>query len=488
MKVYIIGGGPSGLFTSIICTHLGIPCEIYEKNSYIGGHHHVDEENDTMHAPRLLSWDGFKNVQNVLKSIGMNETNTCLDNYVFNTRILKHCNLIDNIKLWYAFTIDYPLRCKQLFKISAHDYFEKLFGNGTCKKYTSLISAFIAASSENAPVVKILDGISSNIYFYEKSRTFPTDNDWIRRIETWLVSKNVRINKETTIDDFVLNSSKTKIQQFSTNGHVVELNKDDKIAMCMDPEGIIELLENSIKEVQDNWMPWGEFKHVLGKSTYKSIGFRIDFSKNGKRANISKWDAREYTDWEILLKMHNKHSNSMNGVMCDLMKISKYTGKTADETPPDELKNEIKRQLENADPSISIINVIIHKDVWFNSTTWKVSHSAAALHADYGFIPSKGKIGNLNIVNSLIERTFPITTIETCCEVAINYVNSLSSNKFKVVRHGNYELKNRIVIFIVGAVLPLIILIKITSILAKQVIYNVNSSFKNDKLKNIFYK
>ena len=65
MKIHIIGGGPTGLFISVLCNELNIDCEIYEKNTYIGGHHYIDEKNETMHAPRLIS-KLFKNYFNIL--------------------------------------------------------------------------------------------------------------------------------------------------------------------------------------------------------------------------------------------------------------------------------------------------------------------------------------------------------------------------------------------------------------------------------------
>ena len=72
-----------------------------------------------------------------------------------------------------------------------------------------------------------------------------------------------------------------------------------------------------------------------------------------------------------------------------------------------------------------------------------------------GLFKPIGKISNLQIRNSLTKgRTFAITTVETCSEAAISYINSISKKKIKHEKYSN----NRFAMFIVGISIPIIIL------------------------------
>ena len=254
-----------------------------------------------------------------------------------------------------------------------------------------------------------------------------------------------------------MNVASGRVVSLEVDNSLIALAPDDEIALCIDPQGIVKLFESCDTTVKTNWTPeWNTFKTMLRESSYKSIGFRVDVAQPHEDP-VALWKGRAVTDWEIILRVRSP--TSYDGVVCDLSRMSSVTKKSIDETPPDALKTELARQIEEAH-GCRVTDIVLHHDASFDGARWQVQHSTVALNAKHGFFRSRGdNLVNLSLVTSLVERTFVVTTVETCCEAAIRFVNRISSDtKFPYVQHPTYDFSTRARYFILGAFMPVSIL------------------------------
>lgn len=441
MKVHIIGGGPTGLFIAVLCNKLNIDCEIYEKNKYIGGHHYINEENETMHAARLIS-KTFKNFFNIL--------NLCkIKPKLYNQKWLVNHNINRNqiFEWWYSVFIDFPLNYHKLKKTRSVDYLSKLDDN--LKKYMMHVNTYIAAETNKAPITKLLVvNLILLMQFFKVDQNLVNDNHWINCIEEHLNKNKIKINKEYTITN--LDIKNNKVISFIANEKNIDLKKDDQLVMAMDPQGIIKLLENTDIKIKNNWGNFNEFKKNLLTSTYKSIGITI-ITENIDTYDNNTWIANKITYLNLTL-FYNKNGY-FYAAICDLNK--KVNNKKIENIEPKRLKKIILKDLNNNYPEIKVKQIKFHNDAWFSNNQWNCSHTACAQDAHVGLFEPIGNISNLQFRNSLTKgRTFIISTVETCSEAAISYINSISEKKIKHIKHSH----NRFLIFIIGISVPIIIL------------------------------
>ena len=456
-KIYIIGGGPSGLFIATICSHLNIECEIYEKNTYIGGHHHINTTNNTTHSPRLIWLGGWYNLQTIFKL-----SNIKTKNYVQKQ---KHNNLetfgiYDYLLVWYYLLIHFPINFDKLQKTKSETYFNKF--NDNMKDVLLHLNTFLAAETRNAPIVKLLTSLTIIRIqaLFNNSQLVP-DNHWIEGLENYINSKGNKINKSTKVTDLVIKNN--RIVSFKQNNNQINIGSEDEVVLAMDPHGIIGLLTNSQPELKNNWGEFNEFKTKLEMSTYKSIGITI--YTNNKDIKPYLWEVSVPTKYNITL-FHHK-DGVYHASICDLHK--KYNGKKIENIHPIELKKIIRDDIKKSYPELMITNIDFHDDAWFDGHVWNCKHTACAQHADIGLFKPKGIIENLQFRNSLTEgRSFIITTLETCSEAAIDYINSLPNTQ-KIPHHiHRYDtLLQRLSLLSVGLGVPLIIIIVFYKILKK---------------------
>lgn len=451
-KIHIIGGGPTGLFIALLCKKVNLNCEIYEKNEYIGGHHYINEYKNTMHAPRLIWISGKKNLQKILndchfkkEKIDQKQQYPQINNFPFD----------DIITLWYSLFFDLPLNYTKLYKTRSCDYLSKF--NDQTKEYLFHINTFIAAESKNAPITKMfvcftflyISGLYQNIF--SNTTNLKIDNHWINGIEKELTKNNVKMNKSTTVTN--LNVQNNKVVSFLSNGNYIKVNDGDEVVMAMDPQGIIKLLSNTNQNLKNNWGKFDDFKKNLIMSTYKSIGFTIE--TNIENDTNDTWLLNRTTSLNITL--YYGSNGSFYGSICDLEKV--IDGKQIEQINPEELKRIIVKDMNQSYPEINIQNIKIHNDAWYDGEKWQCSHTACAQDARVGLFEPKGNIENLQFRNSLTKgRTYIITTLETCSESAISYINSISDTKVEHYKHDYSSLHKRLFLLSIGIIVPLIVI------------------------------
>ena len=449
MKVYIVGGGPTGLFTAIICTKLGIPCEVFEKSDRLGGHHNMNSR--TMHAPRLLSWTAFRNMRNVLESIGYKPhfTPSGLKAAFFS----RKCSVTDIPKLWYKVFVKYPLYQERMFKTPMEEEVSDL--SPECSTVLRQATVYIAGQARRAPSCKMTAAASWKVIDslkMKKGKILEDDNHWWEHMVTWLEDHGVPIHRNIMLKS--CETADNRVTSLEFENRLVKMGPNDHVALCMDPQGFLNLLRTQ-ELLAGNWGP-GAMEH-LKHSTYHSIGFRVDLDCH---LPPNKWFLTVVTDWEIILRPR-RSGNELDCVVCDLSKVSSHTKKSIWVTPPNEFKKEIARQLNEQLPC-KVKNVELHDDAWFAKGQWHNKHTAVSLDAKYGFFPSQGRLKNIHYVSPMTWRTYIITTVETCCEVAIRFVNRVSPNKqFPLYEHVQYSTPWRAQVLVVPNTIMLLVIVGI---------------------------
>ena len=449
-KIHIIGGGPTGIFIALLCSSINIKCEIYEKNTYIGGHHYIDEYNNTEHAPRIINLQHYINLKNILIK---NNISYDIDKNTSGATDKKIPFNIDYIKLLFLLFVFFPLY-PDFFKNNSLVEIMNIFKfHENTIRLMLLLNTYVAAEANNSPSNKMFIFI---LYFsILNSRTewelLKCNNKWIKNIELELISRNVKINKSTKITNLSIKNN--RVVSFKKNENIVKLDNNDEVVMSMDPQGIINLLKNSQKELKNNWGDFNDFKKKMDKSSYKSIGFKYIVEKKLSTALF----LQKNTKLNLVLQVIN--DTEINGVICDLNQ--EYNGIKIKHIHPIKLSEIFKEVLNQAYPEIVIIDINFHKDSWFDGQQWQCSHTACAQHVDIGLFKPKGNIANLQFRNSLTEgRTFVITTVETCSEAAIDYVNSINPvNKLPHHKHVYDSVLQRLALLSIGLGVPLVSLI-----------------------------
>jgi len=448
-KIHIIGGGPTGLFIANICSYLKIECEIYEKNSYIGGHHHIDEYNNTEHAPRIINLAYYKNMFEILKKCNISYSLKKTGDKMNGPK--EHW--LDLIKLFIILFVAFPLYSKYFERNTLLDVLKDFQISKQGIENILIKNTYVAAETFNSPANKIIIFYLFFLLLTDKSewKILNTNNHWIDGLENYIKSKKIKINKSTKVSNLVVDNN--RVISFIQNGTVVNVGAEDNVVMAMDPQGIINLLKKSQSELKNNWGNFNDFKTKLEMSTYKSIGFKC-FLYN----KYSKYDLM-FQPTKLRLVLNILNTDEISGSICDLNQ--KYDGQQLKNINPNKLKQIIKKTIMNTYSEIEIREVIFHNDAWFNGYEWENSHTAVAQHAHIGLIKPKGNITNLQIRNSLTEgRTFVITTLETCSEAAIDYVNSISEKKkFPHHKHVYDSLLQRTTLLSIGLGIPLVTII-----------------------------
>lgn len=463
MKVYIVGGGPTGLFTAIVCTKLGIPCEVFERSDRFGGHHNMNDR--TMHAPRMLSWNAFRNMRYVLESIGY--TPRFVAGGVKADYFTDKCTVTDVSTMWYKVFVKFPFYQQVMFKTPLQEEISCV--SPECRAVLNQATAYIAARSDDAPSCKMAAAASWKVIDslkMRKGKIMADDNRWWEHMVSWLEDHGVPLHKNTMLQSCETDGK--RVTSLGFKGRLVKMGPTDHVALCMDPQGFKKLLRTQ-KSLVANW-GHGAMKH-LKHSMYHSIGFRVDLDG---RLPPNKWFLSTVTDWEIIMRPR-RSGTQMDCVVCDLTKVSGHTKKSILVTPPEEFKTEVSRQLQKHLPC-NVVNIEFHDDTWFAKGKWHNKHTAVAINAKYGFFPSQGRLQNIHFVSPMTWRTYVITTVETCCEVAIRFVNRISSTEqFPLYEHGQYSLPYRAQVFLIPNTLLLLVIVatictirKTTSILASN--------------------
>ena len=401
-----------------------------------------------MHSPRMIPRYSYYNFNNLINSFSFKKKEIKIAEFE-----LGSVSYSDMLRLFYSVYLDFPINYDKLSKTRSKDYLKKF--SPKTRNYIHHLNTFVAAETHNAPITKLLTVLAENnfdLLNQNKWNYLEIDNHWINGIEQELLKNNIKIYKSTKVSNLGIKNN--RIVSFNANYKKINLNFLDEVVMAMDPQGIINLLEKSHQKIKNNWGDFNIFKQKLIMSSYKSIGITVITKDYNQKNNI--WLIKNPTF--LNLTMYHTKNGIYYASICDLKKT--INGIKIEHINPIQLKKIIQKDINKSFPQIVIKDIKFHEDARFDGQKWQCSHTACAQDAHVGLLEAKGQIDNLQFRNSLTKgRTYVITTLETCTEAAIDYINSVSIKKVKHIKYDYNSPSKKIKLLSIGVIIPLIIII-----------------------------
>lgn len=455
MNYVIIGGGPTGLSLAYALSNSNYNITLIEKNDQLGGSWNSQwvgkywSENN----PRVLLYGGY--LKNFLNEIGINEKDL---EYVYgnflqlNYKMMKF--ILSNINKW-----DIPTILKILIKynmIISNETLQEVLNNNNLdqktKRTISIISILISDRPEKTNINDFFMTQFTTLYQYKDS------NLWHRNVEKILKSKGVTIYKNTLVTNIV--SSNNKITGVNINNKLLEA---DRVFLCCQSSGILNILNNSNDIIKNNWYQWNVMKEWCKNTYYIGFGFQMHFFETVNTPNQWCWSCT--SDWTvIILPVSNWLTTYTNGnevktvwscCIVDMDTKSKYLNKTANEcltkdVVVDECVRQIKTKLDVGNNFITTTskNLVRINDKWESENTGFSKGS-------YDDLPMRGKLDNLFALGCFTEKNKPsIAHKGTAILSTVNYLNTYEPEIESF--HNRWSVFN-IMIFIIIIILIIIV-------------------------------
>jgi len=433
MDICIIGGGPTGLRIADKLSNLGYKIKLFDKEDTLGGCWKVDWEDGYYreHSPRVMTTN-YKRTLELFKRLGHKTAAIYGNSFEVSTMFIRYMYR-------YMSTMDLLKVSKSVLFISKEDKrsLKKWIDDNKITKQgeraLSKLGISMSTNSKEMYAYPFFSAISEG-----GGGTFiqSVDNDqWIRTWETVITEQpNIKIYKNYKIKSIKPNHS---------DGFTVVVNNDrdfeTDVVICAIPlYGLKDILHNSPKQIQNNWMDYNKMSDFTIASSYSGIGIQLHF-KN-KMPDPSVWYAN-FTDWDLEVISIGSYSSELSKdihikdvwscVIVDTNAKSKYLKKSANDIPDiNQVIEETIRQLSfSYGISILPFKVTVAKGIKYNKGKkyWDMEHSAFN-PTKHGVFPQSGELDNLYSVGP--HNFYEIAVMENAFRSADIFVNKFK-NKIK---------------------------------------------------------
>lgn len=369
----IVGAGPTGLTLAQMLSKKSKKILLIESDKNVGGCHKVYRTNDdlfTEHSPRVYS-SSYVNFMNVVKDMGSN-FNDLFSVYNFSITSIGFQG-IKNLNVRESFLI-------------ALEYFKFLMNNtnGDNVSIDQFSSDFTPRAKDYLDrLCRLTDGAAGDRFSLNKllrliddqslhtlyQPKFPTDYALFKIWEDYIVSSgNVQILKDTEVTAVTKNNV--------TVDNSSQLFTADKVILAIPPKNARKLVDPKIfPEVMDyikyipvtyHWRDHLKLPSVHGfPSSYWGVAFTVttDYSSDTEPG----------------------YRTVMSTVITRVDFVSKNTGKTANESTPEEIIEEVFKQLNESFPGIPKADktiMSVSDDTAYVSTVF--NHSGVPFELDSG--------------------------------------------------------------------------------------------------------
>lgn len=361
--VLVIGGGPSGLTSSLLLSD-NHNVTLLESAPSIGGCWKVERvgKYTVEHSPKVL----FKNLSSdffwLMKKIGYRSNLIQLYKnvkYEVLQYIWTHFTLIDIMTMFtmWITKVDGSVG-KHLYKLSKR-------GQLAFKK---IVMLYGASSMENLSMYEVLKQSMQLVLVFPffTVEYLKHNNEWQNNMYKVLFDKDVNIQCNTHITRINIYENKIKSVE-DRNG--IEY-KADKFIFALPLYELNNLLRNSVKYISECYFGSETSREMfVSKSTYIGVGFSFYFMKPQAHP---KFGYPTKTDWNIVVSALSPTKWSV--VVVDVKSKSRYLDKCVDE-----LENiytigkEIARQLH-----VRPLTIIPHSKLWYDhiQKKWETIHSS----------------------------------------------------------------------------------------------------------------
>ena len=434
MKYTIIGAGPCGLSLAYILSLNNINVDIIEQSNQFGGSWNsqwIEDKYFSENSPRVLINSGYTKL--FLDSIGIN--NSDLD-VVYgsvigtNLKILKFMYKFFNFCDYFKFVYYIILYKIITSNYTVQDILDDSSLSKDCKKFITIFSILINAPPNQTNMNDFAGTLNLSTTGFQQ---FKEPNKWHEILEyKFKKMKNVNIYKNTKINKILLKNNKVH-QIVSDDNKIFET---DKVFLCTQSTGILNILENSDLRVKNNWFKFDYFKEWCKNTSYNGLSFQLHFDSIVDYTDDWCWSCN--TDWFIIitpvsnwLKVISKDSKIKTVWSCTIVSQnvkSKNINKTANECNIDEFINESLFQINQKLKIPKPYKITVSENLKKIDNEWK-SYNTGFTRGKYEYLPMKGNIKNLFALGSFTDTSYShVSFMETSIRASIIYLNKYEKN------------------------------------------------------------
>lgn len=431
--ICIIGAGPTGLALAYYARkrNPGSKITLIEKNKNVGGAWN-DTWTDsyfTHHSPKVIS-SAYVNTFELWRDAGIRKT------------FLQHHEPIRIVTMFNQNTTWSDKLCVS--------YFYTLYTFGVNYKSTTVSYLTNQLSIQGKHVFEqfcvLLDGVSPDIltldelfgsfdqtFFYSLYQMkYASDTKEVGYSTQWLrVLRENKINVilNTPIDSIRIIENKLYVNfvnEFDTLSSIIPT----QVLLAMDSLSTQRLLSNSSADIQTNWDAWNKLQLKLMHGVYTSLSIQLHYKHLVSSIKIPDRVRLGFcTEFGIVCDRLPATISDLDIISCSILNMNKYSTalkKYVYECTPDEIKQEVSRQLTRCIPNLISYTptkiTIGHDSIWSETRGWSFTSSATA-RTIVNVIKPYGKRSDIAIIGSLNKRRFKATTMESAVESAALHFN-----------------------------------------------------------------
>jgi len=487
MKYIIVGGGPSGLSLAHGLIQGGHDVDIIEKNTQLGGSWNsqwIEQKYWSENSPRILIY-GSPNLKSFLNDIGINKEHVSVvyGNYMqllFKTMrtSLTYLNFFDIIKITSKITSEKLTSDKHT---TVQDWLDKSTLSKDGKKYIKMTSILLNDRPDKTNLKDYINAISGFLPSAVPYQ-FKDPNDWHRKIENNI--KNIsssNVYKNTEVVSLIENNNRvTGIIMKDLNTNKITINDAERVILCCQPTGILNILQMSNDKIKNNWKDFKSMKHWCDNTYYSGFGFQLQFDEIVEFPSFWCWSCAG--DWNVIIlpvsnwldnpSKDNKIKTVWSCCIVDMDTKSKRLNKTANECTKSEVLNECLNQINEVHKIPKPYRITFSVGLKHYLGKWQ-SMNVGFTRNKLGFLPMKGTIDNLFALGCFTETKNSIVAhmggaVDASAKFLNEYEPSIES----------FHNKSSMINMLINILIFFIILVIVTFLIRKKYINPLNLSSK----------
>lgn len=443
MKHYdftIIGGGPSGIALAMMLQQTGKSILLIEKEKTLGGCWRIEWEDGkyyTEHSPHIIT-SSYNRFFKLCKLLDVKNTfektysyhNALLSIYLSNN-VRGNLTFSDVIKIISGLIISRFIENTQTVKEFSEHLSER------AKKALYIIAVTAATTPDKLMMQDLFD----------EMQHAPPNIQQLKNPELWIKKAQSFFNAIPNVD-LVLNSTVHDIKQYA-NGEFI-LNDSivtKKCILALPPIAICNILKNSTPQIQNNWLPYDQFKQWAYGSYYASIGFQLHFDIDVSYSNDWCWSC--IGEWNIIILPMSKYLDTYSKdksiktvwscTLIDQENYSSHLKKKVKECSIKEIEQEVIRQLNIPEPKRITFYDGLHKE-----KDYYMSKDTGFVRQKFGTMRYEGKLENIHIVSTVNRKG--IINMESALQSCHDFVKIHHTGYEKILDTSSYNWSSIIIL------------------------------------------
>jgi len=362
----IVGAGPGGLTLAWGLSKHGYSVTLIDRESSIGGLHKVKRYGPdklfTEHGPRVYGTN-YLSTKVVLESLGV-DWGKSFTPYAFffnniSSNVLSELTFHEIIAYVKGF-ISFLINPKWSEKITVGQFMD---ANNFTAKGRDFIERILnltdGAGSDRYTLWEFFQLTNQNFAYTILQPVVPNDVGWLKDWEKGLLQNNVDILLNTNVDRINLLPNSRKISSIGVTGGGHSYNVYGKqFIFALPLWNLVEILKSSGPIVQSAYGPFEkliEYTKMSEYMTYIPVTLHWD-----TKINLPKQWGYPRGNWQVgvvvlsdYMNLDNPRSKTLiSTIISNKKKPSNITGKTADESTPDEIIAEVFREVSKMYPGL----------------------------------------------------------------------------------------------------------------------------------------